>query len=94
MKNAPSISQLGGILARFLHRYHVMLFTLTVVIGVSVAIFLLYGLLSLSSETASTQPATTTFDQDTINKINGFNTAGSDNDTFSLPAGRVNPFVE
>ena len=50
MNNSPSVGQLGVILARFLHRYHITLYTMTIVIAVSVAIFLISSVTSSSDD--------------------------------------------
>ena len=95
MKSSPSINELGGLIAKFFRRYHVMLYVLTVVIGVSAAVFLLNSLISQSNSTETTGTATNqAFDQATIKRIESFNTVNKNSDTFSLPPGRVNPFVE
>lgn len=94
MKNSPSISQVGAAITHFIHRHHLTLFTLTVVVSVSVAVFLLNGLISVSNSPVSTTPTTASFDKATIDKINSFSSADSGSDTFSLPSGRINPFVE
>ena len=95
MKNSPDISQIGTLASRFFHRYHVILYTLTVVVGVAVAIFLLYSLLASSNPKEDTiQQQTTRFDQKTIDQINSFRTRDTANANFSLPAGRTNLFAE
>jgi len=93
-KQLPSANQLGQTILHFIRRYHVILFTLTVVVGVSVAVFLLNRLIT-ESNTITQPPITVTqFDQETINKINSLNTASNNRSDFSLPPGRVNPFIE
>lgn len=94
MKNSPSVGELGGIIARFMRRYHVMLFTLTVVISVSVAVFMLNGIITLSNETDDSIGGVSGFDTATIERIENFNMSNDISDDFSLPPGRVNPFIE
>ena len=92
-----SIPKITSILPRFFKRYHVVIYTLTVVIGVSIATFMLNGLLSRPevSPTASVPtPTVPVFDQEIIDRINNFNTSSTQEDTFSLPAGRINPLVD
>lgn len=97
MKNSPDISQLGTVLGRFFRRYHVVLFMLTVVVGVSAALFLLYGLVSLSNtktDISASIETTAHFDKKTIEQIDSFGTPGTTNQPFSPPTGRVNLFAE
>lgn len=92
----PSISeQLEPIikhLSKFLWRFHVMIYSIAVIGGLSIAIFLLSGLLSVSSEPVQTSSAT--FDKKTMKIIKDFRTSTSGNDSLTLPAGRSNPFAE
>lgn len=76
---------------KFLWRFHVMIYVITVVGGVAFAIFMLSTLLNTSEITPQT--GQTGFDEATITAIEAFQPADTQN-TFSLPAGRVNPFVE
>ena len=95
MKNSSSVNELGSIIARFVHRHHIILYAMTIVIGVSVAVFFLNDLISLSNATDSTAPSRTRFDEATIKRIERLNIVNVEEvDDFSLPAGRVNPFVE
>lgn len=95
MKNSPSVGDLGGIIAKFIRRHHIVIYSMTIVIGVSVAVFFLNNLIALSNSTDDSQPVSTSFDKTTIERIEALNMINSDsNDGFSLPAGRINPFVE
>jgi len=94
MKQSPSLSQLGDVITHFVQRFHLVIFTLTVVIGVSVAVFLLNGLIEASNKTEPATHAMPTLDQNTIDRINSFKKASDGQDSFSLPPGRINPFVE
>lgn len=94
MKKSPSTGKIGSSIAHFLKRYHVVIFALTVVIGVSGAVFLLNGLITMSSEGEAQPPKPTSFDQKTIDRINEFSTVNDRRKEFSLPPGRINPFVE
>lgn len=92
----PSISeQLEPIikpLSKFLWRFHVMIYSIAVIGGLSIAIFILSGLLSISSEPAPASSAT--FDKKTMKIIKDFRTSASGNEPLTLPAGRSNPFAE
>ena len=94
MKNSPDISQLGTIISHFFRRYHVLLFTLTVVVGVSVALLLLNGLLSASNETDETPVPQARFDEATIKKIDSFGSRTTAGKELQFPQGRTSPFVE
>lgn len=95
MKSSISIGQISDGIVYFIRRFHVLIYTLTVVIGVAVAVFQLNGLITEQSPTDSGGgTAASSFDKDTIDRINNFNTASSDEDTFSLPPGRINPLVD
>ncbi len=96
MKNSPSVGQLGNIIASVFRRFHVLLFVLTVVIGVAACMFFLNNLITLSAQADPLAPTTTQFDQTTIDRINGLVTAdqGISGKELVLPPGRINPFVE
>lgn len=96
MKNSPSISEVGAILSRFLHRYHVIIYSLTIVIGIAAAVFFLSQLVTLSDTAADTKPQHHHIDKETVKQIEDYQSRhdSSVNDTFSLPAGRISPFVE
>ena len=93
---SPSISeQLEPIvksLSKFLWRFHVIIYRVVVIGVVAIAIFLLSGLLAVPTE----EPQTTSisFDKKTMQIIKDFRPSTSANDSFSLPAGRSNPFAE
>ena len=95
MKSSISISQISDGVVNFIRRFHLLIYTLTVVIGVAVAVFQLNGLITEQSPAGNGgDTAASSFDKDTIDRINNFNTANSDQDTFSLPSGRINPLVD
>ena len=51
MKSSISISQISDGIVHFIRRFHVLIYTLTVVIGVTVAVFQLNGLITEQSPT-------------------------------------------
>lgn len=81
-------------LTHFISRFHVLIYTLTVVIGVSLALLLVVGTVSSSDTDEIQVPQAITFDKETIERIEQFNTAASSDDTFSVPSGRINPLTE
>lgn len=95
MKSSLSISQLGGIIANFLRSYHVILYSLTIVIGVSVAILSLSSLVTLSGTAGETTQKSYPVDQETIKQIDDYQSRSESlSKTFQLESGRINPFVE
>lgn len=94
MKNSPDVSQLGAVLSRFFHRYHVILFSLTVVVGVSAALLLLNGLITASNASDDSVIQQQQFDKATIKKIEGFGSRTTTSKELQFPDGRTSPFVE
>lgn len=92
MKFDFSPQLLLSILVRILHRYHVIIFVLTVIGGLSVATFML----SQAVNTPAAVPTTSTnngFDTATIDKINNLRKVTDSTASLVLPSGRTNPFV-
>ena len=95
MKNSPSVNELGSIIARFIRHHHIVLYAMTIVIGVSTAVLFLNSLISASNATDDALPTTALFDETTIERIDDLNVVNvNENDNFSLPNGRINPFIE
>lgn len=97
MKKSPSVQQLGETLGCFFRRYHVILFSLTIVIGVSAAVFMLNNLLVISARPTTEGEASVpsiSFDQETIKAIEEFSTSADSPEPFNLPSGRINPLVD
>lgn len=95
MKNSPSVSQLGDIMANFLRSNHVILYSLTIVIGVSAAIFFLSSLVTLSGTASTTEQKSYTIDTETIKQIDDYQSRHESlGSKPELPNGRINPFVE
>lgn len=92
MKQGIDIAQLQKKTVQFLHRYHVIIFVLTVIGGLSLATFMINQSIT---DTTTDQPAATTqnFDQDTMNKIKALRKTSDEPAPLSLPDGRVNPFI-
>lgn len=91
MKAEINLEQITRGISHFLHRFHVLIFVITILGGLAVATFMLYNVI-LSTAPSSTQPPPTTFDKDTIKKVE---TLRDNNDTPSpliKPEGRTNPF--
>lgn len=91
MKSSINLGQIGTYISRFFHRFHVIVFVLTIAGSLSVATFMLNQ--TLSAETAPDSQSTATFDKDTMKRIEGLSKTTTETKPLDLPAGRVNPFV-
>ncbi len=91
MKTDFDTTELKASVIRTLHRYHVVLFALFAIGGLSAATFLLNQTISSSSATDATAAAPTspTLDTETIKKVK---TLSSGSTPLVLPSGRTNPF--
>lgn len=96
MKDGSLAAQLEPItrpIAKFLWRFHVIIFSIVIIGGVAVSIFLFSGLLSAGENNMPTNQRAS-FDKNTIKNIENFESPDSSIDNFSLPNGRSNPFAE
>lgn len=87
-----SLPAIKKAIVAFLHRFHVVIFTVIILGGLTVVIFLLNNIVVLSSQSNGYTPDTnnSTFDKATIQKIEELK-----NRTQTPPtSGRTNPFVE
>lgn len=92
MNGSLSLSQITVSLSKFLHRFHVILFALIVIGGLSAATFMLYGAIASSSATNEPAVSSNSFDQKTIDKIEGLRDPNESSVPLKLPQGRTNPF--
>lgn len=84
-------------LAKFIKRYHLLIFTIFVLGGLIVCMLLINNIIIKSGDTTGYEPAaeSTAFDQQTIDRIKQLHTAGeAAPDDLKLGQGRSNPFVE
>lgn len=82
---------------KFIKRYHLLIFTVLVLGGLVVCMFLINNIIIKSGDTTGYEPAAanTSFDQQTIDRIKQLHTAGENAaDDLNLGQGRSNPFVE
>lgn len=93
MQGSISIQQLTRGISQFMHRYHVIIFTVFVLGGLSVATYLIYQA-TTSAQTPSDQAPANQFDQSTINRIKTLHSASETPTPINLPPGRINPFQE
>lgn len=91
---APSDIKIA--LSGFLTRFHVTIYTVLIVGGISIVIFFMYQTIIQSiypSTTAST--TVTNFDMDTIEKLEALSKKSGGDSTISFPSNqRINPFAE
>lgn len=88
-----SLPQIIHSFSHFMHRYHVIIFAVFVVGGLSVATFLLYQVIT-STSTPTTSTSTSSFDKATIDRINKLRGANDTPEPLNLPSGRTNPFQD
>lgn len=83
-------------LQSLLFRYHAILFTITILGGLAVAVFLLNRAITPSDEVQGYTPqlTDTSFDTATIKKVEGLTPPGGTPPTIQLPSGRVDPFMQ
>lgn len=95
MNISISLTSIKNFIVRGLHRYHVVLFVIIVLGGLALMVFFLNLILIRSSEsdgyTSSSNNAS--FDQQTIDRIEGLKKADDSSSQLNL-SGRSNPFVE
>lgn len=93
MKVDVSIQQMIRSFSHIMHRYHVIIFTVSVLGGLAVATFLLYQVTTLAQAQVS-PPTTATFDKATIERIEQLRGVDDNPQSLNLPSGRTNPFKE
>jgi hypothetical protein len=83
-----------NVIVNLLHRFHVIIFVITIIGGLTIVVFFLNSTLILSSESDGyTSPSeNASFDQTTIDRIKQLRTGGSESQ-LDL-SGRSNPFIE
>jgi len=87
--------KLNELLADFLKKHNLVIFITVISAGLVAVILVISNILIQPEQFQSANSATTnvgSFDQATINKLNTLNP--SDNNSQSLPSGRINPFAE
>lgn len=99
MKNIKlniSLATIKKALYGFLHRFHLVIFVVLILGGLAISVFILNTVIITSSDTSqfTSEGVKPSFDQATIKKIEELKTRDQNNDTFTLPQGRTNPFVE
>lgn len=95
MKNI-TINQLFKPFGIMIRKFHITLFIVILVGGLSAAVLILSSVIRESSDTTNFTPGTTasSFDQETIDRLNKLQTSDQNTGPITLPAGRINPFSE
>lgn len=80
----------------FIGRYHMVLFTVIVLGGLAVVVFMLNNIIISSSTSTDYTPAGTSgaFDQQTIDRVNSLKSRDEAAEQLDLSRGRTNPFIE
>ena len=91
MKADIDLKKLTLSVSHFFHRYHIIIFVVIVLNGLSFATFLLYSVV-IESSTPVADTGNTTFDQATIDKLSNLRGTNDTNTPIILPSGRTNPF--
>lgn len=91
-----SLTSLKKLLGRFLGRFHVVIFVVIVLGGLSVVILLLHSIISASNDPSGYTPSgiSSSFDNATIERVEQLKTRTEESGELNLPPGRNNPFVE
>lgn len=95
MKNNISLNpqQLLSGISGFFYRYHVLVFSLVVLGGLSAATYVLYQTV-ISSQSAEPGSSVVQFDEATIDRIKDLRDSDDSGTPLQKPAGRSNPFKE
>lgn len=80
----------------FLGRFHAIIFVIVVCGGLAVAVYMLSSVINESSTPSGyTPPSTnTSFDAQTIERVEGLRDLSTSPTNFQFPTGRVDPFSE
>jgi len=80
----------------FLHRFHVLIFSVVVLGGLAVVVFLLNSIIIRSGDSGSYTSAagSSSFDQATIDRLNQLKTREETPPPLDFSEGRTNPFTE
>ena len=77
-----------------LFRFHPIIYISFVCLSLAITIWIYFSIYNQST-TASTEtkPIDTTFNQETIDRVDALNTPDDPTRNFTLPKGRLNPFI-
>lgn len=91
-----SLTSIKKMVIDILHRYHFILFIITIAGSLVIVIFLLNNIIvTSSSSNGYTSPSdSASFDQSTIDRIKQLKTSAENDGQLAPTQGRTNPFVE
>ncbi|MDB5187080.1 MAG: hypothetical protein JWM07_552 [Candidatus Saccharibacteria bacterium] len=91
-----SLTTIKSSLQHIIQRYHVLLFVLFILGGLVFVVLSLNSIILSSSTSTDYTPsaATSTFDQQTIDRVNSLKSRDEAAAELNLTTGRSNPFVE
>jgi hypothetical protein len=97
MKNISiSFTSIRRVFVSFLRRFHIVLFV-TIVFGcLAIAVLMLYTTILASGDPKDYTPNTTntSFDEETLKRVEELKTRDETASEPAFPSGRINPFIE
>jgi len=94
MNSNLSLDQVGHLVEKFFHRFHVLIFVALSLGGLMAATIMLSGLVNQSGARIDTAAPSITFSQATIDKLSRLQAAGDKVRPEDVPIGKRNPFAE
>lgn len=96
MNTSLSLTAIKKAIVNFLHRFHVLVFATIVLGGSAIVILILNSIIIQSGDSTNYVPQgqSSSFDQNTIKRIDELKTRNQSGDSLDLSNGRTNPFVE
>lgn len=91
-----SLTTIKNMITRFLARFHVVIFVVTIIGSLAGVVLLLNNVIITSSESGDYTPnsSSAVFDQATIDRVKQLKTRDEAGNQLDLSHGRINPFVE
>ncbi len=91
----PQLYALRASARTFLMHYHPMIFTVSILLLLSTAVFSLYLIATMSATVSTLSDSTVTgFNQETVDQIKSLHDSAESADKLVFPSPRSNPFVE
>ncbi len=91
MEISAALTIVSKSLSRFFRRYHVIIFAVLALGGLTIATFMLYQLIVAPVENVDSSTSAT-FDNKTADRLRSLRTSEEKPATPSLPSGRTDPF--
>lgn len=94
MQTSPKA--IGKTVGQFLFRFHALVFTVTVLGGLSIAVLLLNDVIAQSDQSTDYTPSSTdtSFDEQTIERVRELQPSTERPAPVNFPAGRIDPFSQ